>query len=376
MNGPIVLAAGGTGGHLFPAQALASELSQRGHRLVLVTDRRVGAFDEGLATLETHTIHAGTFRGRGLVKRLWGVVGIIVGLFEARFLLGRLAPAGAVGFGGYPSLPTMFGASGMGVPTVIHEQNAVLGQVNRLMAGRVSAIATSFATTQRVKQPTRVTHTGNPVRPAIAALSEAPYTAPEPGGPVRLLVFGGSQGSQIFSRVVPDALSALPEALRARLSVSQQCRPEDLEGVRAHYGEAGIEASLSSFFEDMAERLGGAHLVICRAGASTIAELSAVARPAILVPYPLAVDDHQRANAAALADAGGAWLMDQDGFTPPNLAARLEGLLTEPGTLASAAENARRLGRPDAAHRLADLVERVTGTNGRRTPTLPQEDAA
>jgi UDP-N-acetylglucosamine--N-acetylmuramyl-(pentapeptide) pyrophosphoryl-undecaprenol N-acetylglucosamine transferase len=364
MSAPLVLlAAGGTGGHVFPAEALAQVLIERGYRLGLVTDRRGHAYGGTLGSLETFRIAAGGIAGRGLASKIRGVAELGLGVIQARALLKRERPAAVVGFGGYASVPTMVAATLLGIPTAIHEQNAVLGRANRLLAARVRRIATSYAQVQHVDAAWtgKLTHTGMPVRAAVAALRDAPYPAMAEGGPIRLLVLGGSQGARILSEVIPTALAALPEGVRARLEVSQQCRPEDLEAVRAAYAGTGITATLESFFADVPERMSGAHLVIARSGASTVAELTALGRPAILVPYPHAIDDHQTANARAVDEAGGAWLMPQPAFTSDALAGRLESLFTQPGTLARAAGCARAAGRPDAAARLADLVAALPG---------------
>lgn len=364
MTAPLVLlAAGGTGGHVFPAEALASVLIERGFRLGLVTDRRGHAYGGTLGSLETFRISAGGIAGRGLMNKLRAVAELGLGVIQARSLLKRLRPAAVVGFGGYASVPTMAAATLLGLPTAIHEQNAVLGRANRLLAGRVHRIATSYANVLHVDPAWRdkLTHTGMPVRAAVAALRDAPYPALTEDGPIRLLVLGGSQGARVLSEVVPSALAALPDAIRSRLSVAQQCRPEDIEAVREAYAGSGIDATLASFFADAPDRISAAHLVIARSGASTMAELTALGRPAILVPYPHAIDDHQTANARAVDEAGGAWLMPQPAFTSDALASRLEALFTQPGTLARAAGCARTAGRPDAAAQLADLVAALPG---------------
>ncbi|MBX9633753.1 MAG: undecaprenyldiphospho-muramoylpentapeptide beta-N-acetylglucosaminyltransferase [Magnetospirillum sp.] len=358
-----MLAAGGTGGHVFPAEALAQSLMERGWRLGLVTDRRGHAYGGTLGSIETFRIAAGGIAGRGILSKLRGVAELGLGVIQARALLKREQPEVVVGFGGYASVPTMVAATLLGIPTIIHEQNAVLGRANRLLAGRVKRIATSYANVLHVDEDwvPKLTHTGMPVRAAIAALRDAPFPALSEDQPVRLLVLGGSQGARILSEVIPAALGLLPESLRARLNVAQQCRPEDLEAVRAAYASSAITADLESFFADVPERMSAAHLVIARSGASTMAELTALGRPAILVPYPHAIDDHQTANARAVDEAGGAWLMPQPAFTPEALASRLESLFTQPGTLARAAGCARAAGRPDAAARLADLVAALPG---------------
>lgn len=366
MSGTIVLAAGGTGGHVFPAEALASELLARGHRLALITDKRGADYGGALGRIDRHLIRAGTLSGRGVAGKANGFLNIVAGVFQARALLPRLQPRAVVGFGGYPSLPTMLAATRLGIPVTMHEQNAVLGRVNRLMAGHATAIALSFSRTERLaaRDRARATVTGNPVRPAVLAQRGEPYPAPAEECPLRILVTGGSQGAAIFSKVVPEAVARLDASLRARLQLDQQCRAEDIERVRAAYKSLGVIADLAPFFSDVPERLAAAHLVIARSGASTVAELAAVGRPALLVPYLFATDDHQTANARALSEAGGAWTIGQREFTAENLAARLNALLSTPHYLVEAAAAAQRVGQPDAAARLADLVERVSGRNG------------
>ncbi|HZB93208.1 MAG TPA: undecaprenyldiphospho-muramoylpentapeptide beta-N-acetylglucosaminyltransferase, partial [Stellaceae bacterium] len=321
MSQLIVLAAGGTGGHLFPAEALARELMGRGCRIALVTDRRGQAFGDKLPGVALHRIRAGRF-GTGLVSKVVGIAELALGTLEAGRLLRSLAPAAAVGFGGYPSVPTMLAAARQNLPTVIHEQNAILGRANRLLAPRVRRIATAFPELGGMREAdrARVVLTGNPVRPAIAALRGAPYRAPEEDGAFDILILGGSQGARALSQVVPAAFALMPEALRRRLRVTQQARAEDLEGVRRAHRASGVAAELAPFFNDVPERLARAHLVISRAGASTMAELAMVGRPAILVPYPHAADDHQTANARALEKAGGAWVVPQAEFTAAALA--------------------------------------------------------
>jgi UDP-N-acetylglucosamine--N-acetylmuramyl-(pentapeptide) pyrophosphoryl-undecaprenol N-acetylglucosamine transferase len=302
----IVLSAGGTGGHLFPAQALAAELMRRGRRIVVMTDARGRNYQSAFPGASIEAVPSATFADRSFIARalapfeiLWGVV---VGLGK----LHRLKPAAVIGFGGYPSLPVMIAAWLGGYPTAVHEQNAVLGRVNRQMAAHVRAVAASLPLARFVpKDAGSIVYTGNPVRPEAEALSHTLYTAPEPGGTIRLLVFGGSQGARAFSELVPAAVAQLPLSLRARLAIVQQCRPEDIESVRAAYSAAHVKAELSAFFTDMPHRMAEAHLVIARSGASTISELALIGRPSILIPYPFATDDHQTANAEVMVKAGG-----------------------------------------------------------------------
>ena len=361
---PIVLAAGGTGGHMFPAEALAAELLQRGFPVALVTDRRGQAFGERLPGVALHRIRAGRI-GAGLMGKVTALAETALGTLEAGRLLRALAPAAAVGFGGYPSVPTMLAATRLGLPTLLHEQNALLGRANRLLAPRVGTIATSFANVGglRAGAAARIVETGNPVRGAVAALRGAPYVAPGDGR-IEILVIGGSQGARILSATVPEALARLDPDLRARLFVMQQARPEDLAEVERAHAAHGIAAEVAPFFEDVPARLARAHLVISRSGASTVAELATIGRPAILVPYRFAADDHQSANARALAEVGAAWVMPEASFTPPRLAEQIALLLAAPQSLAAAATAAHRLGRPDAAERLADLVAAAAGHNG------------
>lgn len=360
----IVLAAGGTGGHVFPAESLAAELLDRGCRLALFTDRRGGAYGGRLGELETHRIAAGGIAGKGLAARVMSIAELGVGLFQARRLLKDMKPNAVVGFGGYPSVPTMMAATLAGLPTALHEQNAVLGRANRLLARRVRRIATSFAQTRGLPSGVDVVHTGMPVRADIAAKRTDAYPTLNDNGDIRIMVLGGSQGATVFSDVVPQAVSKLPLDVRSRLHLTQQCRSEDLDRVRAAYDTHGIRAELASFFDDVPAKLASAHLLIARAGASTVAEATAVGRPSILVPYPFAADDHQTANAHAVDAAGAGWLIAQDAFTPDYLAERLGSLLGLPAILNKAAENARHAGRPEAAARLADMVLGLIGDQG------------
>ena len=378
----IVLAAGGTGGHMFPAQALADELLVRGQQPVLVTDARGAAHSTFDSRANVHTVRAGTVTGQNAFGKAKGLASIVAGCWEARRLLKEICPSVVVGFGGYPSLPTMLAATYSGMRTVIHEQNAVLGRVNRLLAPRSDSIVVSYSSTQQLSPGTfaRVSVIGNPIRGAIAAVRAIPYTLPDEGGPFELVVVGGSQGAAVFSNVVPKALAELSPEHRARLRVTQQCRSEDLACVGQAYAEAGIVADLSAFFSDLPARLAVAHVVIARAGASTISELTVAGRPGILVPYPHASDDHQTANARALADSGAAWLMPESRLSPQALAETLEALLENTSYLADVAEKARRLGRPDAAQELADVVCRMASPDGnsghRGSDDPPREEAA
>jgi UDP-N-acetylglucosamine--N-acetylmuramyl-(pentapeptide) pyrophosphoryl-undecaprenol N-acetylglucosamine transferase len=359
---PFVLAAGGTGGHRFPAEALAAELVTRGRPVHLMTDARGDAVAAPPGGIEIHCLRAGR-PGGGPLRDAYACAELAAGTVQALRLLRRLSPAAVVGFGGYPSVPPMLAAAYLRLPTVIHEQNAVLGRANRLLAPRMRHIATGFPAVAglRPADRSRAVHTGNPVRPAVLTAAEAPYRPPHSDSGIELLVLGGSQGARVFGELVPPALAALPAELKAALRVSQQARPEDLAAVAGRYAESGIAAELDSFFADVPQRLARAQMVICRAGASTIAELAAVGRPALLVPYPYAADDHQSANARAFAEAGGGWVISQRELEPKGLALRLEQLLADPPQLARAASRAGGFGRRDAAPRLARLVLALDG---------------
>ena len=362
----IVLATGGTGGHVLPAQALARTMAERGFAPILFTDRRGLAMKEKGGFIDAVAIPAATPSVGGVLGRAYGLVETLRGTMVAWRALGRIRPAAVVGFGGYASVPAVLAARLRHLPSIIHEQNALLGRANAFLAARVDRIATSFANTRGLSaaDTAKATVTGNPVRAAIAALGAKPYPAPEPGGPFHLLVIGGSQGARIFSSVVPAAIQRLPDAVRGRIRLCQQCRKEDLDAAAAAYRAMNLAVELSPYFDDMAERLAKAQLVIARAGASTVAELVAAGRPALLVPYPHAAEDHQTDNANALDEAGAAWLMPQPAFTPEALAARLEAFMGLPLTLEKAAAAALRLYRGDAAARLADLVTSIALANG------------
>lgn len=352
----VMLAAGGTGGHIFPAEALARSLLKRGLRVMLVTDKRGGAFSADV-DVSVQRIAADTLRP-GLMGKLRGIVSMGLGLVQARQIIARHRPALVVGFGGYPSVPTVYAASQMRIPIVLHEQNAVLGRANRVLMNRAKAIATSFPHVAGLKQENhfRIVQTGNPVRPDFAVARELPYPSLNDDTPLQILVMGGSQGAKIFSHIVPQALAQLPEHLRRRIRIAQQCRKEDLEEARTAFAAAGIDADLAPFFKDVPARMTSSHLVICRSGASTIAELTVLGRPSILVPYPFGHADEQTANAEALAEAGGAWLIPQSAFTPEALAVRLEALLSLPSTLDKTASAARNWGVVAAAENLANCV--------------------
>lgn len=380
-----VLAAGGTGGHLIPAFALAAELHQRGHHVALVTDKRGASIPGKPDYLTAHVLPEGRIAGRNPLGWIKGARGVLEGRRMALRLFESFEPSAVVGFGGYPAMPTLLAATARRIPTVLHEQNSVLGRVNRYFAAKVDAIATSFAQVDRLdpKLAGKVTLVGNPVRAEVLTLRDQPFPEFGEDSLFRILVTGGSQGARVLSEVVPEGLAMLPTALRSRLQVIQQCRPEDIEAVRARYAGHGIPAELATYFEDMAERLAGAHLFIGRAGASTIAELTDVGRPAILIPLPYATDDHQTANTREIVAAGGARVLRQPRITTENpdhyrgdkrnrllseqadiharmakdLCLQIQAIAQAPDTLANAAHAAWNCGYPNAASDLADLVE-------------------
>ncbi|OUJ08330.1 undecaprenyldiphospho-muramoylpentapeptide beta-N-acetylglucosaminyltransferase [Gluconobacter sp. DsW_058] len=360
MKRPIVVAAGGTGGHFFPAEAVATVLAERGHDLVLMTDARHGRRETGLfKDRPQYVLDGAGVAGKGLGGKVRGITALFRGMLEARRVLKTLDAAAVVGFGGYPSIPPLLASrmlpKSQRPEMVIHEGNAVLGQANAFLSRFSPLIATSYDSVARLPQGARITLTGMPVRAGIEALFGHPYTAPTET--VRLLVWGGSLGARVFSDVVPQALAALPVGFRTRLHVTQQVRAEDTDRVRAIYEDAGIAVEVEPFFNDVPERLKSAHLVIGRAGGSSVAELAMAGLPSILVPLPIAASDEQGANGKALQDAGAAWMVRQPDFTSAALTALVADLITHPERLSAAAEAARQFARPHAAAKVADLIE-------------------
>ena len=357
-----VLAAGGTGGHMVPAHALAAELKARGHGVLLITDSRgakiPGLFDK----VPVHILPAGRLGG-GPIGWVKAGFAVLAGRREAKAIYRDHPPHAVVGFGGYPAFPALLAASSRRVPTILHEQNAVLGRVNRMLAGEATAIAVAYDRLERLKSSNehKVTLVGNPVREAVAKLGEMPFPPFDDTSPLKILVTGGSQGATVLGQVVPSGLGLLDPSLRHRLQVVQQCRPDDIDEIRALYADLGIPADLMTYIADMPAKLGDAHLVIGRAGASTIAELTAAGRPAILIPFPSATDDHQTANAREMVRAGGARMIPQTEFTPEALARQIEALAADPEALSNAAARSLSVGRPHAASDLADLVEQIGG---------------
>lgn len=356
----VLVAAGGTGGHLFPAQALAAELTKRGLAPVhLVTDRRAERYGGAFPEDNIHVVSSATLGARHPLALAGTAARLGRGYFQSRALLARLKPVAAVGFGGYPTVPPLLAAAWSGVPTVIHDANAVIGRANKFLAPRVTAIAISFPDvfSGRPDLAAKATLTGNPVRPEVVAAAATPY--PAQSDPLRLLVFGGSQGARVMADIVPAAISLLEAGARARLAIVQQARDEDLRRVRDAYARLAVNAETAPFFDDLPARIAASHLIVSRSGASTVAELAAIGRPSILVPLPHALDQDQFANAGVLEAAGGAIRLTQDAFTPRRLAAELTALSGAPSRLTAMAAAAKSAGRLDAASRLADLVVKV-----------------
>ena len=365
----VMLAAGGTGGHLFPAFALAEELQRRNVAVDLITDMRGDRYGSGFPARQIYQVPAATLASRSPVDAAKTVLALARGTKAAHAILGKVRPAVVIGFGGYPTYPPLVAARLRGIATAIHEQNAVLGRANRLLAKQVTAIATSFDRTKFLdgNLTVKAQFTGNPVRQSVNVAAARPYDVSSGNAPFNLLIFGGSQGARYFSDTVPPALAGLPIGLRRRLRVTQQARDEDLDRVRAAYLANGIDADVRSFFSDLPARMSAAHLVIGRAGASTVAELTVIGRPSLLVPLPHSLDNDQLNNARRLAESGGGWCIEQKDLSQDRLSSELQSLMTAPDTLAVTADAAKRAGRPDAVSRLADFVMTLASAGGHQT---------
>ena len=360
----VLLAAGGTGGHLFPAEALALALARRGIAVELATDRRAAHFD--FPARAVHVIPSATLRGRGPLSVLRTAALLTFGTMKARRLLGRTRPAVVVGFGGYPTVPPLMAAAIRGIPTVLHEQNGVMGRANRMLASRVTRIATGFPVLKNLDAALqeKTVFTGNPLRPQVIDVAATPFVPPAADGMLRLLVFGGSQGAHVMAEIVPAAVALMAPDIRARLAIVQQARAEDLDSVRSRYAQIGVNVECAPFFSDLPARMAAAHLVVSRSGASTVAELSAIGRPSILVPLPHALDQDQAVNAGVLESAGGGIRIVQDDFTPARLCSEIVALAGDPDQLARMAAAAKSAATLDAAERLADVVMKVAGLGG------------
>lgn len=357
-----ILMAGGTGGHLFPAMALAQELIRRGHAVELMTDHRVESYGADFPARRIHIVPSATPSGANPLKAALAGFTILRGIASAWGGLREVRPDAVIGFGGYPTFPPFIAASLLGIPGILHEQNAVMGRANRALARFADVLALSFAQTRHAEERNlEKVVTGNPVRDRVRAVADQPYAAPEAGAPIRLVIFGGSQGARAISEIVPAAIALLPDDLRRRLQIVQQARAEDVERVTEAYRQSRTSVEIAPFFTDLPERIAASHLVIGRAGASTVAELTVLGRPAILVPLPGSLDADQKHNALTMEAGGGGWVAMQDTLSPQSLATRLEQLLTDPPGLARAAEAARALGQPRAVEKLADLAEVLAG---------------
>lgn len=361
-KGTMVLCAGGTGGHLFPAEALAHELAARGWEIHLATDERAKRYAANFPARKMHVIASSTPSGKNPVKLAMAALTLLRGYRQARLMMKSLKPAAVIGFGGYPTVPPMLAATRLGIPSIIHDANAVMGRANKLLAPRVDLVAMGFAGVGEEKAEV----TGNPVRPAVTEAAKTPYPERKPGEGFNLLVFGGSQGAQFFSQALPAAIALLAPEKRALLRIVQQARPEDEAKLKADYAAIGIEAEIAPFFTDMAKRIAGAHFVVSRAGASTVSELAVIGRPSLLVPYPHALDHDQALNARTLAENGGAIIVEQQTLDPQRLSEILDEAVSDPQRLAQMAGKARQSGHPDAAARLADCLERLAA-GGRPT---------
>jgi UDP-N-acetylglucosamine--N-acetylmuramyl-(pentapeptide) pyrophosphoryl-undecaprenol N-acetylglucosamine transferase len=354
----ILIAAGGTGGHLFPAEALALELANRGLPVELATDERALKYGGDFPARAIHAIPSATPTGAGLASKAGAALTLGRGVGLALLRIRKIAPLAIIGFGGYPTVPPLLAASLLKLPTLLHEQNAVMGRANRFLAARVAIVATGFPTLKGAPDAmrARLRYTGNPVRRAVIEAAAIPY--PEfADGRLRVLITGGSQGARVMSDIAPGAIALLSEADRARLILTQQARGEDRQRVAEACARMNFSIEIAEFFPDLPARIAAAHLVIGRAGASTISELAVIGRPSILVPFPHALDQDQAANAAALAAGGGAQVVPQTEFTPERLASLLRKALADPAALTAAAQAAKSAGVANAAERLADLVE-------------------
>lgn len=372
----ILISAGGTGGHMFPAEALARDLIGRGYRVALATDSRGKKYEPFADGIPMYVLKSGAMKS-GIFSKIQTALSLGVGILQARKLVDKLNPSVVVGFGGYPSYPAIYAAQRKNIPTIIHESNAVLGKANGYLAPKADRIAVAWPNIVGLDESdsVRVVITGNPVRPDIAALYNKPYPALDQDGVLRIFIMGGSLGAKVFSDIIPKMVDNLSAAHKARLEIVQQCREENIEDVRKAYKEAGVKAELVTFFDDVAAQLEKCHLFIGRSGASTVSEVVTAGRPAIFVPYPHHKDQQQKRNADAIFDAGGAWVMTQDGFTVEALLARIETFLQSPEALFNAAENARTCGKPDAARRLGNVVTAIASgwdKNANKTFDLTQ----
>lgn len=358
---PVLLAAGGTAGHLFPAYALAEELAARGFVVDLATDMRGDRYGSGFPARTIYQIPSATVRGKSPIALAKTATALARGIASAYRIIGKAKPKAVIGFGGYPTFPPLIAARMHGIPTAVHEQNAVLGRANKMLSRRVDHIATTFAKTKLLDADAqkKVCVTGNPVRAAVLEAAQIPYPHLTNETPFYMVVFGGSQGARFLSDAVPQALASLDQDLLSRLVLIQQAREEDVERVKAIYQGAGINAEVATFFSNLPELIAKAHLVMSRAGASTVAELAVIGRPAILVPLPGSLDNDQLENARQLAESGAAWCIEQKDLSVDRIAKEVSRLANQPSTLVEAQQAAKSMGNQDAVGALADLVQEM-----------------
>ena len=356
MTQTIVLTTGGSGGHIFPAQSVASELIKKGYQVVLITDKRGNAF-QNLPEVQTYHLVAESVTGRSVFGKAIAFCKLFLGAGQAMKLLAKIKPVLVIGFGGYASLPAVMSAQMLKIPTILHEQNAILGRANRVAAWRVKMIATSFPKVGRVPKNIPTIHVGQPVRAPILEKKNTPLPT---GNDFNILIFGGSQGAHFFSTHLPDVLMQLPQEYRARISLTQQARPEDEEGVRKAYENAGFKSlTIAPFFKNMPELLTQTNLVIGRGGAGTLTEVMVVGRPAIIIPLPTAADNHQVANAKQIESAGAGWVVEQKDFKADEMTEKVKFLMDHPEELQQTAEKAQKLAILNAAERMAEIAEDI-----------------
>ncbi|MCQ2913792.1 MAG: undecaprenyldiphospho-muramoylpentapeptide beta-N-acetylglucosaminyltransferase [Alphaproteobacteria bacterium] len=354
MSKTFILTAGGSGGHVFPAQALAQELINRGHKVVFITDKRGTSFSGMFPNSQEYRIHAGAYANLSKIRKLKALFNMGIGILQAIKLINKIKPAAVVGFGGYASFPTAFAAGLLHTPLILHEQNSVLGGANRVLARGAKLVATTFPEVARIPANLKTKWTGVPVRPQILELNKIEYKAPH--NKLNILIFGGSQGATIFSKVIPQAFELIPESEKSKLTITQQARQADLAELNNYYDRINLKVETGSFFTDMAERLQVADIVICRAGASTIAELTTAGKPAIIVPILHSPDLHQLHNAEYMGKNDACWLIEEPDFTPEKLQELILSLLNDPSQLKEKSDNAKKLAMIDAVSRFADAV--------------------
>lgn len=360
----VVLCAGGSGGHIFPAIALADELIKNNYNVVLFTDNRGEVYKNKNEKIKVHVIMGEAISGRNMYHKIVAAIKLACGTLQAIFLLHKIRPAAVVGFGGFASVPGCLAAEIFTkYPVVLHEQNAVLGRANRLLAKKASLLLTSFTKTSMVPKKVKIKYVGMPVRKEISEFAAAPYPKLTAKSKINILVIGGSQGAAVLSKIVPKALKLLPLSIQKRLNVCQQCRPEDLDSVRLSYLGSGIQIELNSFFTDIPKKMADAHLIISRAGSSSVAEIITIGRPAILIPYRFAADNHQYENALSLNERGGGWILKEETLTSSTLSARMISLLENPDVLSSAAACALVKDNQNVAHNLCCTIMEMIDDN-------------